>query len=151
MTKLISRRKNSMGGVFPSMMNDFLPNRFFNGSLFDFDDDFFTSTPPANITENENEFKLDLSAPGMNKEDFKINLENGILTVSSEKGESDTIEQENYRRREFSYNSFSRVFALPDNIDENKITATYNNGILELQLPKKEGAVSKPRKKITVR
>jgi len=140
-----------MGSVFPSMMNDFSPNRFFNGSLFDFDDDFFTSTPLVNITENENEFKLDLSAPGINKEDFKIDLENGILTVSSEKGESDTIEEENFRRREFSYNSFSRVFALPDNIDENKIVAKYENGILEMQLPKKEGAISKPRKKIVVK
>lgn len=149
MSKVLSRRKNS--SVFPSMMNDFLPNRFFNGSLFDFDDDFFTSTPLVNITENESEFKLDLSAPGINKEDFKIDLENGILTVSSEKGELDTIEEENFRRREFSYNSFSRTFALPDNIDENKIVAKYVNGILELLLPKKEGAISKPRKKIVVK
>ncbi len=151
MSKLISRRKSGMGKVFPSMMNDFLPNRFFNGSLFDFDDDFFTNTPPANITENEKEFKLDLSAPGLNKDDFKVHLENGILTVSSEKEESDSIEKENFRRREFSYSSFSRTFALPDNVDENNIHAKYENGMLKLLLPKKEGAISKPKKKITVK
>ena len=133
------------------MMNEFLPNRFFNGSLFDFDDDFFSSTPPANIKENDKEFLLYMSSPGMRREDFKIELENGILTVSSEREEVLNEDEEKYRRKEFSYYSFSRTFALPDNVDENNIKAKYENGMLELILPKKEGAISKPRKKISVK
>ncbi|HXB41878.1 MAG TPA: Hsp20/alpha crystallin family protein [Bacteroidia bacterium] len=154
MTHLITkRRRNGNGTLFPSLRNDFFANNFFSPSLLDIDDDFFTSgisSPPANITETNKEFKLDLSAPGMKRDDFKIDVEDGVLTVSSEKEEEKKDEETNYRRREFSYSSFSRTFALPDNIDENNINAKYDNGMLHVTIPKKEVTVTKPKKEIKV-
>jgi HSP20 family protein len=92
--------------------------------------------PAANIIEGEKEFKLELAAPGLAKEDFRISLDKNILTVLSEK----EFEQkdENYTRYEFSYGRFSRSFALPKSIDTEQINATCNNGILRISLPKKK-------------
>ncbi|WP_240643035.1 Hsp20/alpha crystallin family protein [Sinomicrobium pectinilyticum] len=88
MTQL-TKRRNGNSGLFPSL-NDFFANRLFTPPLFDPDDDLFSTDmggPPVNISETDKEFKLDLSVPGMNKEDFKVDIENGILTISSEKEE----------------------------------------------------------------
>ncbi|HWY11077.1 MAG TPA: Hsp20/alpha crystallin family protein [Bacteroidia bacterium] len=160
MTQLTEkRRRNGNGSPFPSLRNDFLtssfftPSNFFTPSLLDFDDEFFTkgvSCPLANITESTKEFKLDLCAPGMKRDDFKINIEDGVLTISSETEEEKKDEDKNYRRREFSYSSFSRTFALPDNTDENNINAKYDNGMLQVTIPKKEMTVAKPKKEIKV-
>ena len=104
------------------------------------------SMPPVNIHETDNNYELELSAPGRNKEDFKINLENGLLTIGFERKEENTTENGNKTiRREFSYQSFKRSFTLDDKIDTNNIQASYENGILKLVLPKKEEA--KPVKK----
>lgn len=94
--------------------------------------------PATNIMENENSFQIELAVPGMKKEDFKINLENNILTVSSEKTTEKKEEKENYTKREFHYGSFSRSFTLPKTVESDKIKAAYDNGILKLELPKKE-------------
>jgi HSP20 family protein len=153
MTHLITKRRNGNGTLFPSLRNDFFENSFFTPSLSDFDDGFFTggiSSPPVNITETNKEFKLDLSAPGMKHDDFKINVEDGVLTVSSEKEEEKKDEDKNYRRREFFHSSFSRTFALPDNTDENNINAKYDNGMLQITIPKKEMTITKPKKEIKV-
>lgn len=154
MTQLLEKkRRNGNGTLFPSLRNNFFANSFFNPDLLDFDDEFFTkgiSYPPANIAETNKEFKLELSAPGMKRDDFKINVEDGVLTISSEKEEEKKDEDKNYHRREFSYSSFSRTFALPDNADENSINAKYNNGMLEVIIPKKEITVAKPKKEIKV-
>jgi HSP20 family protein len=150
MTQLIKTRKN---GGFPSLRNDYYRNRFFTPRLFDLDLDFFEgglNAPPANITETDKEYRLDLSVPGMTREDFDVDIENGVLTISSEKEEERKEDDKNFRRREFSYNSFSRTFPLPDNVDENNIRAKYDNGMLQVTIPKTETTILKPKKQIKV-
>ncbi len=94
--------------------------------------------PPANIHENANAYHIEISVPGRTKEDFKINVENGLLTISFEKKEES--KQEDYKtiRREFSYRSFKRSFNLDESIDANGIQGKYENGLLKLLVPKKE-------------
>lgn len=94
--------------------------------------------PATNIIENENSFSIELAAPGMKKDDFKINLENSVLTLSSEKKMENNEEKENYTRREFQYGSFRRSFNLPKTVETDKIKASYENGILKVEIPKKE-------------
>lgn len=153
MTELTKKRRNGNGGLFPSLRNDFLTNRFFTPRLFDFDDEFFTrnvAPPLANINETNKEYQLDLSVPGMKRDDFKVDVDNGIITVSSEKEEEKNEEDKNYSRREFSYSKFSRSFSLPENADENNINAKYDNGILKVTIPKVQESISKPKKEIKV-
>lgn len=141
--------------IFPSVVSDFLDSGRFpsifdlNTDLFDLNNNVFV-VPNANITENEKGYKIDVAAPGLEKKDFKIQVENGILTISSEKEAEEKEERKNYKRREFSYRSFSRSFTLPENSIPDKIDAKYENGILTLSLPKKEISVSKPVKEIKV-
>lgn len=94
--------------------------------------------PAVNIKEENDKFVLEMAAPGMNKDDFKINLDNYQLTISSEHKKEKKEKEDNYTRREFVYSSFSRSFTLPKTIDVEKIKADYKNGILLLTLPKKE-------------
>ncbi|MBN2615445.1 MAG: Hsp20/alpha crystallin family protein [Bacteroidales bacterium] len=94
--------------------------------------------PAVNITEQNDRFVLEMAAPGLQKSDFQINLDNYVLTISSEKKEEKKEKSQNFTRREFLYNSFKRTFTLPKSIDAEKISADYQNGILTLQLPKKE-------------
>jgi HSP20 family protein len=152
MTQL-TKRRNGNGSLFPSFNDDFFGRDFFSPRLFNFNDSSFNerlSIPPANIEETSKEFKIDLSVPGMGKADFKIDVEDGVLNISSEKEEDKTDNDKNFKRREFSYSSFSRSFSLPDNVDESAINAKYNNGVLQLTIPKKEGTASKPKKQIQV-
>lgn len=100
-----------------------------------------TATLPAvNITENNNEYMLSVAAPGLKKEDFKIDLEGNMIVISSEKEEEKTQEDEKMTRKEYSYSSFSRSFHLPEDVNRESIDAHYNNGVLEIKLPKKEEA-----------
>ena len=85
-------------------------------------------------------FTLEMASPGMKKDDFEIEIENNLLTISFEKEMEKEEEEDAYTRREYNYNSFSRSFTLPDSVDENKIKASYKDGLLKLELPKKEGA-----------
>src|ERR1700722_3413176 len=94
--------------------------------------------PPVNIHETADAYHLELSAPGRSKEDFKIALENGQLTISFEKKEENKTEDYKTVRKEFSFRSFKRSFNLDDKIDSNGIQAKYDNGVLKLLLPKKE-------------
>ena len=97
--------------------------------------------PATNITENEQAFLLEMAVPGFSKEDFKINLEKDILTVSSEKGKNENHEEktdQTYRKREFGRRNFCRSFSLPEAVDKDSIKAEYQNGILMITLPKKE-------------
>jgi len=102
--------------------------------------DFFREDnwmPAMNIKENDENFEIDIAAPGFNKKDFEITIENGILHLSAEKREEKEEKEENFTRKEFSYNSFSRSFTLPENVnDEDNINAKYKNGILKLTLTK---------------
>ena len=97
--------------------------------------------PATNITENEQAFLLEMAVPGFSKEDFKINLEKDILTVSSQKEKNEKHEEKNdkaYRMREFGRRNFCRSFSLPEAVDKDSIKAEYQNGILMITLPKKE-------------
>ena len=106
--------------------------------------------PAVNIHESENEFAVELAAPGMKKSDFKIEVENGVLTVSAEKESEMNEEKNNYTRKEFSYSSFKRSFTMPDSVNTEQISATYQDGVLTLGLPKKEESKAKPVKSIKV-
>jgi len=124
-------------------------NNLFDNDLGDFFGKRF-SDPAANIIENNDSFGLDIAAPGMNKEDFKINLENNILTISTELEDEKREEGKNYTRKEFYYGSFNRSFTLPKTVDLDKITAEYENGILKVVLPKKDEARVDIRKEIKI-
>ena len=109
------------------------------------------SVPSVNITEDQNEFQVSLAVPGMKKEDFKIDVNNNILTISSEKEDEKEEKEKRYTRREYSYTSFSRSFTLPDEVNKEKIEARYENGILKLSLPRKEEVKKNASKQISVK
>jgi len=98
------------------------------------------TTPAVNITENKDNFLVSVAVPGMKKSDFNINVEGNMLTISSEKEESKDDTNDLYTRKEYSYLSFSRSFTLPDDVNKEKIEAIYEEGLLKLNLPKKEEA-----------
>jgi len=108
------------------------------------------SLPAVNIAENTDEFKIEFAAPGLSKKKFKINLDNNVLTVSSEKEAENSESNENYTRREFNYTSFQRSFTLPDSANGEKIKAEYNEGVLTIEIPKREEAKIKPVREIEI-
>lgn len=108
------------------------------------------SMPSVNVLEQEDAFKIEFAAPGLTKDDFKINLDNNILTVKSEKEQSDQESNENYTRKEFNYSSFKRTFTLPDSANSDKVSAEYKNGILTINVAKKEEAKVKPARDIEI-
>ena len=124
---------------FPDIANffdDFLGTNTQNNGL-----NFATgrSIPAVNIKENDKNFEVEVAAPGMDKKNFKVEVENNVLTISAEKKEEKKEKKDNYSRKEFSYESFERSFTLPqDMVDANKIVAKYENGILKIDIPKKE-------------
>lgn len=110
-----------------------------------------TTLPSVNIKETSDNYEVEVAAPGMDKNDFKITLDGNQLTISSVKENEQTTEKENYSRREFSYQSFQRSFELPKNVvDEDKIIARYENGLLLLSIPKREEAKPRPPRMIEV-
>lgn len=128
--------------------------RPFEGTFNNFVDDVFTELPtlfknefnyserkglvPVNVKENEKSYELEVIAPGFEKADFKVNLDQNILTISAEKKNEVKKESEKQIRREYNYRSFKRSFTLDEKIDATKIDASYINGVLALNLPKKE-------------
>ena len=128
-------------------LNNQIP-RSFNNLFQDFFNEFpvvagkdwNTNTPPVNIVETTDAYHLELSAPGRNKEDFNVNIEKGLLTISFEKKEETKNEDVKGIRKEFGFQSFKRSFSLDDKIDTDNIQAKYENGILKFLLPKKEQA-----------
>lgn len=132
---------------WPSLIDE-----FFNDSWMPrfFDWETGQNMPAVNITEGKEDYKIEVAAPGLSKGDFKINLENKVLTISSEKEVKNESKDENVLRREFSYTSFSRSFTLPESVNGDKIKATHNDGILSIVIPKKEEAMVKPAKEIKI-
>ena len=112
-----------------------------------------TTLPAVNVKENNNEFLIDVAAPGLSKDDFKINYDNGHLTISSERQDSKKEKNdEKITRREFSYQSFQRSFTVAETvIDSEKISASYESGILHIALPKREEVKPKPAKEIRIK
>lgn len=129
-------------------MEDFFDNRFWNQGLLN--ESYWTGRkgePALNIKENDENFEIELAAPGFAKKDFKITIEDGYLNISAEKSTSEEEKEENYTRREFSYKSFERSLQLPENIKDEEVKAKYNDGILSFKLNKKE-VVKKQKAKI---
>jgi len=123
-------------------VKDFIPEFFDNGS--------FKSIPAVNIIEDNDEFTIEVAAPGLNKKDFKIDLENNRLTISSEKEDKIDDQNDKFVRKEFHYNSFCRTFTLPESVESDKIKAKHNDGILYVTIPKKEYAKIKPIRQIQI-
>lgn len=111
-----------------------------------------TTIPAVNIRETNENFEVEMAAPGMTKDDFKVELDENLLTITSEKeNRHEEKEGEKYTKREFSYQSFQRSFQLPkDVVDEDKIEAKYVNGVLHLVIPKKEEAKQRPPRMIQI-
>ena len=139
------RRANSGYPTFTNLFEDIFSNAD-NGHIFKNNE----TLPSVNIAENSDGFKIEFAAPGLTKEEFKINLDNNVLTVGSEKNEEKEGSNENFTRREFNYSSFQRSFTLPDSANGEKITAEYENGILNIQIPKREEAKVKPLREIEI-
>jgi HSP20 family protein len=131
---------------FPSLIDDFIYNDW------NIKSPSHSSTMPAvNIKEFDSQFEIELAVPGIQKEDFAIEVEEGILSISSTQEEEQVNEKGKFTRREFSYNSFRRSFTLPDSVDPTKIDASYSNGVLRVLLPKHKEAQPQPKKLIKIR
>lgn len=129
--------------IFPSLMNEIFKPDWFGGM-----ENATGSVPAVNIKENEKDFELELAVPGRKKSDFNIEIDKDILTISSEVQKKDEVKEENYTRREFGFASFKRAFTLPETIDNEKIEANYEDGLLKFVLPKKEESLPKPKRMI---
>jgi len=133
------KRNNGLG--FRNLLSD-----FFEADDLSFDRLWKKDSMPAvNVSEGEKKYEIELAAPGMKKDDFKVKVENGILTISAEHKEEKEEKKKNYTRQEYSYNSFSRSFTLPENVKEDDITAHYADGVLKLDVTKKVAATSKAK------
>ncbi|HNS12182.1 MAG TPA: Hsp20/alpha crystallin family protein [Bacteroidia bacterium] len=124
--------------AFKSLLSDFFESE--NLSMRDlFQKEWI---PAVNVSETEKEYEIEMAVPGMTKNDFKVKVEDGVLSISSEKKEEKEDKKKNYTRREFSYRSFDRSFTLPENATSDDVKAKYEDGILKLSIGKKKNAVS---------
>jgi HSP20 family protein len=144
-------KRNEWQPNLPGFFNDFLTRDLWNWGLSN-NSVTNTTIPAVNIKETNDAFDVEVAAPGMKKDDFKVELDGNMLTISSEKtDEANEKEGERYSRREFSYQSFQRTFQLPkDVVDSDKIEARYENGLLHLVIPKKEEAKQRPPRMIQI-
>lgn len=144
-TPALPRKAFVPPALFDNMDEFFKPwNEWFGGTRM-------LSWPAVNITENKDDYLVALAVPGMKKDDFKIDVEGNILTISSEKEESSEEKGKKFTRKEYSYSSFSRSFTLPEEVNREKIEAKYEEGILKLSLPRKEEAKKPAAKHIAVK
>jgi HSP20 family protein len=135
------------------LTNDF--DRFFNDFFFtpvrtSEKNRTFENLPAVNILEAEDSFQIELAAPGKNKEDFNIEIHDGVMTISSEEKTESTSEQENYSRREFNFSSFERRFTLPETAQDENIKASYDNGILKIEIPKEDVSAKNNKRSIEI-
>jgi HSP20 family protein len=137
------RKINSLPNLVDEFFNHELPNSW-NRNWAN------AGSPAVNIIETQNEFRIEVAVPGLNKDDFKINIENDLLTVSASKESKSEETDETYTRREFSYNSFSRSFTLPETVANDHISAEHKDGIVHIHIPKKEEAKPKPAREIAI-
>ena len=151
----LTRRDQGSSSPSRSGFGDFFSDidRFFNNDFFlmpmQMRRQMESSVPAVNIRDKEKEYLIEVAAPGMKKEDFNIDMEEGMLTISSQKEEEKSEDKDNFRRREYNYSSFSRSFSLPENVKPEDIKARYEDGVLKLTVPKREQQ-EKPKKKIKI-
>ena len=146
----VIKRSNRPLPTFAKMIDSFLTDDFFpspnKGTTL-----WNSSMPAVNVKETEDQFELELAAPGLGKDDFNIQVDQDLLTISSEKEiKKEEKEDGRFTRREFSYSSFKRSFSLPETVASEKIEANYTDGILSVVIPKKEEAKPQPVRKITI-
>ncbi len=141
---------------YNSMLNDFVPtsfsnmiDKFFADSVARTGGSVYSFVPRVDIIEEEKAFEIHLAVPGMNKEDFKIDLNENYLTISGERKQVREKKENLFRSYETQYGSFSRSFSLPDNVDAGKIGAQYVNGILVVSVPKDEKKALKQTIKVS--
>jgi HSP20 family protein len=134
-TKALTRTSET----FPTLFDEFFrpwEDRFSTGGLWGKP----LTIPSVNVVENKDDYKISVAAPGLKKSDFNIDVDGNMLTVSCEKEETKDEKDSRQTRREYNYSSFSRSFTLPDEVAKDKIEAAYEDGVLKLNLPKKEEA-----------
>ena len=129
--------------VFTSLIDELFYNQDWNH--------ISANLPATNIIEADDHFDIQLAAPGKNKSDFTIELEEGVLTISSETDKKYTVKDGSFTRKEFGYNSFKRSFSIPETVSADKISASYKDGILMVSLPKKTEALPQPKKFISIK
>ena len=134
LVKFGNGNKNQVANPFFNVVFDSLISESF------WSDKLTSRVPAVNIAETDNQFHIELAVPGLKKEDFKINLDKNILSVSAEKKAENVEEGKRYSKKEYSYNSFVRSFTLPETVDHANIEAEYTDGILKLNIAKKEEA-----------
>ena len=138
--------------TIPSLLDDFFTRDWLDSSVVNWRDSGAT-LPAVNVRETNDDFRIEVAAPGMKRGDFKVELDNNVLTISSQREEQSEHKDSdgNYTRREFSYQSFQRSFSLPESkVLGDKISARYEDGILHVVVPKAENAKVKPPKQIAV-
>ena len=147
----IIKRNNGFSTDMPALFNDFFSRDLWNWGLAN-NSTTNTTIPAINIREDNDNFYVEVAAPGMKKDDFKVEIDGSTLTIRSEReNREETKDGEKYSRKEFSYQSFQRVFELPAHVvDADHIEAKYENGLLHLVIPKKEEAKQRPPRMIKV-
>ncbi len=140
--------RNSAVSPFDALFNDFFEGEFFPSTR---NNARFGSVPAANIKESEKDFLVEIAAPGMKKEDFKLELNEELLSIRAERKEQHEESKDRYTKREFNYASFVRSFRLPEGVDVEKIAATYNDGILSIEIPKMEVAQKQKVREISIK
>ena len=146
------RSNNTLFPTIPSLFDDFFTRYWLDSSLANWKVSGAT-LPAVNVKESNDDFQIEVAAPGMTRDDFKVELDNNVLTISSEREQKNEEKDEkgNYTRREFSYQSFQRSFSLPESkVLGDKISARYSDGILYVTVPKSEEAKVKPAKQIAI-
>jgi HSP20 family protein len=134
-------------GHNPALMNGFLGKEAMSEL---FAPAFNGSSPAVNVLETEDGYRIEVAAPGLQKSDFRLNLDQNRLTIGAHKEGQEEEKTHKYTRREFSYSSFQRTFIVPTTVDGERIAATYTDGVLSIELPKKEEAKAKPNRTIEI-
>ena len=134
--------------TYPSFMDEFFGRDFYPAH---YERNGFKSLPAVNITESDIGYTIEVAAPGLNKKDFKIDLDKNSLTIASVREDNQEENNEKYTRREFRYANFSRAFTLPETVDGEKISAVHKDGILYVDIPKMEEAKEKPARQIAIK
>lgn len=148
--KTLMKTNQDMFPAIPSLLNNFLQDDWLDSTLGSLGSGSAT-LPAANIRETSDDFRIELAAPGMRREDFKVELNHDVLTVAAELETQHENTNGGYTRKEFSYQSFQRSFTLPENrVNGEQVSARYQDGILEIIVPKREEAKEKPARQIAV-
>lgn len=142
---IIRKRNYTTPSIFDEFFNDSYLPRFFKFNTNSND----SYCPAVNVEETEKEYRIEVAAPGLDKGDMNVSVNDGVLTIKAEKKVENEENKDNYIRREFGYTSFSRSFTLPEEIDAEKISAKHKNGVLHVTLPKSEVKVT-PAKEVKI-